>query len=121
MENDNLIRKPFETKRTQEEMDKDKSEIINIRLNSEERDMLDQAKITLQQEKDSTALKQLAMIGYQFVLQDKKTLVILDYIINNKRRNQRLGIIETESKFNNYMTNVTQNIGVSVTQMDKTP
>lgn len=96
---------PFEPKKLEEDRTDD---VFTVRINKEERDVLNTAKTVLQQDKDSTALKQLAMIGYYFVLQDKKTLLILDYIINNKRRNQRNGIIETEINFDKYIANVTQ-------------
>lgn len=108
MSNDNLIRPAFESTRTEEERASDKFEVLPVRINPEERIILNKAKLILQQEKDSTALKQLALIGYEFVLQDQKTIKILDYIINNKRRNQRIGIIETEVNFDKYLANVIQ-------------
>lgn len=119
--NENLIRPAFTTKRTEEERAKDTTEVFTIRLNKEERAILDQAKVILQQEKDTTALKQLARIGYEFVLQDRKTALILDLVLNNKRRNQRTGIIETEIKFKDYLANVTQNGGGNVIQTEAYP
>jgi hypothetical protein len=73
-----------------------KYDTFTVRLNDEERDMLDNAKRIIQQPKDSTALKQLAEIGYLFVTQDKKTAKLLEYLFGNKRRNQRTGILEVE-------------------------
>jgi hypothetical protein len=89
-------RKPFESTILDEDRKDEKTETFTIRINKEEREMLNQAKKILQQEKDGTILKQLAEIGYLYVTQDQKTAKLLEFIFNNKRRNQRLGIIEVE-------------------------
>lgn len=72
-----------------------KGRIFTIRLNPEERKLLDQDKRILQQEKDSTALKQLAEIGH-FVLHYTSAGKILRLFQDNKRRNKRIGILEVE-------------------------
>lgn len=95
-EDNNLIKKPFVNYQLDEERTDEKTETFTIRINAEERQMLNNAKRILQQEKDTTVLKQLAVIGYLDVTQDKKTSKILEFLFNNKRRNQRLGIIEVE-------------------------
>lgn len=97
MENDNLIRPNFESKTLTEDRD-DRYEIITVRINRKEREMINTVKKFIQQEKDSTAIKQLMLIGYEIVIQDQKTNRILDIIINNLRRNKRLGIMEVEVK-----------------------
>lgn len=97
MDNDNLIRKPFESKVLIEDRD-DKYEVITVRINKAEREMINKVKKFIQQEKDSTAIKQLMLIGFEIVIQDQKTNRILDIIINNLRRNKRLGISEVEVK-----------------------
>ena len=55
------------------------------------REQLENDKLLLQQTKDATAIKQLAKIG-SIVLHEKKTAKILDIIMNNKRKNKRLGV-----------------------------
>jgi hypothetical protein len=97
VDNDNLIRKPFESKVLIEDRD-DKYEVITVRINKAEREMINKVKKFIQQEKDSTAIKQLMLIGFEIVIQDQKTNRILDIIINNLRRNKRLGISEVEVK-----------------------
>ena len=69
---------------------------FTIRLNEAERKVLDESKKLLEQEKDSTALKQLAWIGAK-VIHDEKTAYILGTVFENKRKNKRLGIIEFDS------------------------
>jgi len=64
-------------------------------LNKEEREMLEQAKIILEQPKDSTALKQLAWIGSK-LLGSSQTSYILGTVFKNKRKNKRMGIVEFE-------------------------
>ena len=73
------------------EGEKPKQDIVNIRLNDEQRLLLENAKKVLEQKKDSTALKQLATIGANVVL-DKKMSSILEMVFINKRRNKRTGI-----------------------------
>jgi hypothetical protein len=72
------------------------ADIINVRLSTTEREILDKCKIVIEQEKDSTALKQLALIGAK-VIQEEKMAYILGVIFDNKRKNKRLGIIEFEA------------------------
>lgn len=76
--------------------EKKKADIFTIRLNDEERELLNRAKTLLQQTKDSTAFKQLAKIGYVYVLQDKKIATLLQTILENKRKNKALGIVDFE-------------------------
>lgn len=79
-------------KRSSEEK---KTDTFTVKLNSDERLWLEGMKKLLQQEKDSTALKQLASIGSK-VLLDKKTSEILELVMNNYRKNKRLGIVTFE-------------------------
>lgn len=70
---------------------------FTVKLNPEERHKLDNWKFVLQQEKDSTAIKQLAEIGAK-VLLEEKTAQILELVLNNYRKNKRLGIVTFEQK-----------------------
>lgn len=88
---------PFYAKRLEEERKKDKGKVFTIRLNQEELENLQVAKTFLQQEKDSTAVKQLTMVGL-FVLQDRSVAYILKVLKNNIRKNKRIGIEEVELK-----------------------
>ncbi len=72
-----------------------KTDSFTVRLNPEERDLLDKCKRILEQPKDSTAFKQLARIGAK-VLHDQKTEFIIKTVFDNKRKNKRLGIIDFE-------------------------
>lgn len=64
-----------------------------VRLNPEERATLESCKEILEQPKDSTCLKQLAMIGAKTIHQ-KNITYILTTIYANKRKNKRLGIAD---------------------------
>jgi len=75
-------------KRKNEHLTRD---MISCPLNKQERIRFEEDKKILQQEKDATALKQLAEIG-SIVIHDKKTRQIISVIMNNQRRNKRLGI-----------------------------
>lgn len=86
--------KPFERQNLDEEGSTD---VFTIRLNIEDREMLNKAKLLMKQQKDSTALKQLARLG-SIVLHEEKTSLILDTILNNERRNKRIGIDEIDLK-----------------------
>jgi hypothetical protein len=92
--NTNLIREPFTRMKLEEEQQED---IFTIRLNKEEREILNKAKLFLRQPKDGTAIKQLARLG-SLVLHEEKMALILDVILNNNRRNQRTGINEIDIK-----------------------
>lgn len=81
----------FYSTRTEEERNKDKGKVFTIRLNAEELDNLKQAQNILQQEKDSTAVKQLAMFGL-YVLHDRSNAYILKVLKDNIRKNKRIGI-----------------------------
>jgi hypothetical protein len=64
---------------------------FTMNLNEEEREILEKCKLLIQQDKDSTAMKQLALIGAKEI-QSPKTSAILDIVFNNKRKNKRTGI-----------------------------
>ena len=72
------------------------TDTFTVKLNKEERTQFDSFKQTIQQEKDSTAIKQLAWIGAE-VLLDKKTKQIMATILNNYRKNKRMGIVTFDS------------------------
>lgn len=69
------------------------ADVITVKINPEQRELLEQLKFILQQEKDSTALKQLALIIGAEVVLDKKMKATLQVILNNYRKNKRLGIV----------------------------
>ena len=81
---------PF--RRVHEEKQQD---TLTVKLNSEERKVLDEAKGVIEQPKDSTALKQLAWIGAK-VIQGSQTGYVLETVFKNKRKNRRTGIIDFE-------------------------
>ena len=77
--------------------DKDfKKPILSVRLNKEEYLDLQEAKKILQQSKDSTALKQLAKIGMFNVLHDEKMKHLLGTVFGNRRKNERIGLVDFE-------------------------
>lgn len=69
-----------------------KKDTFTIKLNKEEREELDNWKFLIQQEKDSTAIKQLAKIGAKVLLKEEVRL-INEVTLNNYRRNKRLNIV----------------------------
>jgi len=72
---------------------KPKSETISLKLNPEERELLNKCKIILEQPKDGTALKTLAWFGAK-VIQEEKTQYLLATLFKNKKNNERLGIVD---------------------------
>jgi hypothetical protein len=70
-----------------------KDDTFTVKLNNEERLKLEEWKKLIQQDKDSTALKQLASIGAE-VLLDEKMKKILSIVLNNYRKNKRLGVVQ---------------------------
>ena len=77
--------------------DKKQKDTFNVHLNEKERADLEEMKKVLNQSKDSTAFKQLASIGTK-VLHDKLTGGIVKTIFENKRKNNRLGIVDFEDQ-----------------------
>ena len=71
---------------------KSKNDTFTVKFNDEERKEFEEFKKLLQQEKDSTAIKQLAQIGAKVLL--NPTFAESNKIImNNYRKNKRLGIV----------------------------
>lgn len=66
---------------------------IRLSKDGSERELLEKAKKILEQSRDSTALKQLAWIGAEVIL-DQKIRRLIDNVTNNRRKNKRLGIID---------------------------
>ena len=90
-----IEKKPFRKYRLDEELEK-KDKTFTTRLTEKDREWFLPAKKFIKQPKNSTAMKQLANIGAVVVLHDKKINKILDVVMNNNRRNKRLGIPESE-------------------------
>jgi len=80
--NENIIKKPFKKYDLE---DKEKL-IYTMRLNKEEKISLHKAMTLLNQPKESTALKQLALIGID-VLQRNNMTLPLNIISSNFRKN----------------------------------
>lgn len=68
-----------------------KIDTFTVKLNAEERQLLDRMKHRIEQPKDSTALKQLAWYGTKVILGDS-TGYLLDTCFKNRTKNKRLGI-----------------------------
>ena len=86
-----MEKKPFTNYKLEEE--KDPNDIrVTVRLNKEEKEMLDHVRKIIKQPKDSTLIKTLMCIGYYDVIHDKKTKYIIDKIFNNDRKNKRTGL-----------------------------
>ena len=78
------------------EGEKPKFDSFTIWINADERTELDYCKSLLQQTKDSTALKQLAHIGYLKLIGDHSTRWILGQFSRNLYNNKKSGVpIET--------------------------
>jgi len=74
-----------------------KRDSFTCNVNKEERAMLNFYKKKLNQTKDSTCLKQLATIGAK-TLQSNLIAPVIDIVIDNKRKNKRLGIYDFEGE-----------------------
>lgn len=99
-----LIKPAFTREKFEGMSEVDTGRIFTVRLNAEERVMLDKCKVILQEPKDSSAVKQLAGIG-ALVLQDTLTGAILAQFMSNLKDNKRLGLTVEP-------TNVTRKSGV---------
>lgn len=73
-------------------LDENKSDVVSVKFNTEERKEFEEWKYLLQQERDSSALKELARIGSE-VLLERKFKVANQIILNNYRKNKKLGIV----------------------------
>ena len=86
-----LSKEPFTKYHLDEEQKK--VDTFTIRLNPEERELLEKCKKIIEQTKDGTALKQLAWIGAN-VIHEKKITYLLGTLFKNKRNNKRLNIVD---------------------------
>jgi hypothetical protein len=92
-----IERNPFTSTRLEEERVQDKSVVISLRLNKKEiRDIEDAGRL-LQQEMQSSIVKQLMMLGL-LSLQNEQTRAALRMTSENTRRNIQRGITEAEPK-----------------------
>jgi hypothetical protein len=78
---------------------KKKTEVISIKMNENDIAELKQTMLTLQQPKQSTAIKQMLKIA-RWVLLNSESGYIARLLFDNIRRNARIGIndVETELK-----------------------
>ena len=73
------------------------AEVLSIKLNRDEQVLLRKAQRILKQPKKGTAFKQLMYIGAEVVFDDKMGSV-LKVVLENDRKNQRLGIIDVDEE-----------------------
>lgn len=83
---------PFRAKTLMEDRKED-GKVFTVRLNSFEQGMLFKACQILEQKKPSTVLKQLALIGYN-VIHEEKTEALLQVVFKNKRNNKARGVVD---------------------------
>jgi hypothetical protein len=93
-----MIREPFRAYRLDEEKVDDTSKVIPVRLSKDELAWLESDGVLLNQEKLSTLIKQLMLIGHNCI-NEPETNAILDIVFNNKRKNLRLGREEVNPEF----------------------
>ncbi len=89
-----IEKEPFRSY-TLDEEDKEKPDVFSVKLNKEERALLETCKKKIEQPKDSTAIKSLAKIGAKVILDDP-TSYIIDTLFKNKKNNLRVGLSEFE-------------------------
>lgn len=70
-------------------------DVVPLRLNDDWKRWLVQDKEILEQTKDSTLLKQLAYIGH-IAIHDPLIGAILGSVLDNRRKNERAGVIDFE-------------------------
>lgn len=90
-----IAKQPFTSYKLDEERNSN-DKTFTLRLTESDKNWFLPAKKYLKQPKNSTCMKQLAEIGSIIVLHDPKMSKIIGVIMNNHRRNTRLGISETE-------------------------
>lgn len=90
-------RKPFVTTRLEEERAQDRTAVISLRLNRDEILKVEDAGRLLQQEMQSSIVKQLMELGL-LCLQREETRAALRLATENTRRNIQRGVIEAQPK-----------------------
>lgn len=84
-------------------VDKRDRDRFQVEYNEEERQIFANAMVFIQQSKDATAVKQLALLGVLALSnQNKFAQYLRDTLLKNERNNKRLGVnvrTELESKF----------------------
>ncbi len=86
-----IIKKPFVNYSLDEDKQKKGFVTISIKLNIDEQAQLVKDKQKIRQVKDGTAIKQLWSIGSK-VIHDEKIGEYINVVLENKRKNKRLGI-----------------------------
>lgn len=92
-----ITRQPFQTSRLEEERAQDKSAVISLRLNREEIRAVEDAGRLLNQEMQSSIVKQLMELGL-ISLQREETRAALRLATENTRKNLQRGIFEAQPK-----------------------
>ena len=93
--NKNMVKTPFRSYTPDDDRTEPKADVITVRLNEEERSLVNSCKKLLKQKKDATVIKQLMRIG-AIDINSPSTLHVLDTVFKNKQNNKRVGIVEFE-------------------------
>ena len=75
-----------------------KQDIISLKLNPEERALLEKDKVALQQKRDGTAIKDMLAIARK-VIHDTPEGLFFQRALENIRKNKRVGIVEVEPEY----------------------
>jgi len=94
----------FYSTREEEERAKDKVIVLSIKLNQEEQEQIGKAMPIFRQNKDSTIIKQLAIIGAKVILSDLQQH-ICSTLFKNEVNNMRKHPIVISDKMNKSNTN----------------
>lgn len=81
----------FSPQKTAEEREAQKGKTIGVWFNDEELEELKQYGLWLQQEKPATIIKQMVKLGSKLI-DDPKTDALRSHLLNNARKNLRLGV-----------------------------
>ena len=103
-----ITKQRFRRYKLDNERDNKDDEPFTLRLTDKDKVWFNPAKAYIKQPKKSTAMKQLAELGAMVVLHDKKTAKILEVLGGNLRRNEGMGIPESEYIPLEIKANVTQ-------------
>lgn len=96
-----IEREAFETTETDEVRAAETWKVLSVKLNAEEIATLEEDARLLHQEKASTALKQLAIIGSK-VIRLPLVAALIGIPLNNIRKNRRIGIEFVEPKLKRF-------------------